>query len=322
MEFWPLVAPVEQGTSIFEKFERNPEKSLRPYPAYVGTVTCSGAGESRSPVAVSWRQISKGARANFLFSLEDRSEAELLETDLFTLTKRLVAESIASSLSHDINNVMAGISGANSMLKRGLTENPSALSRAELIDKCVDRLGTISKTLSALGGKRLPPQQFSVKALCLDVQQIIQRHSHHGVQTSVDIEGADGESGGSDDLLVHGKREALRLVLLLLDENAREAGATSIKIRVRKLSPESLDYPGLATSPYASIVIEDNGRGIALPEGSTVPEPFFSTKSNHQGLGLSYAQNVVKSFGGVMMVSRKESGGTTVFLALPMVEND
>jgi two-component system C4-dicarboxylate transport sensor histidine kinase DctB len=69
------------------------------------------------------------------------------------------------------------------------------------------------------------------------------------------------------------------------------------------------------------IVVDDNGPGI--PEGieSQVFDPFFSTKSavNGVGLGLFVAQGLVRAAGGRMTAGEAPAGGARFLIELPHV---
>lgn len=66
------------------------------------------------------------------------------------------------------------------------------------------------------------------------------------------------------------------------------------------------------------IRINDTGSGIAnevLPE---VFEPFFSTRKEALGLGLSVAQGIVKAHGGTINLRSSAESGTSVIISLPI----
>ncbi|HET9032557.1 MAG TPA: ATP-binding protein [Dokdonella sp.] len=66
------------------------------------------------------------------------------------------------------------------------------------------------------------------------------------------------------------------------------------------------------------IRIADSGTGIAddvLPE---VFEPYFSTRSNALGLGLSVAHGIIKSHGGSINVRTAADSGTSIIISLPI----
>jgi nitrogen fixation/metabolism regulation signal transduction histidine kinase len=111
------------------------------------------------------------------------------------------------------------------------------------------------------------------------------------------------------DLVASADAELLEQALINLLRNAVEAvdGAES---------PSILVECSLAGSQIAIDVL-DNGRGLPEPEPGKVLTPFFSTKANGGGIGLSLARHVALAHGGQLSVRRRESGGAVFSLLLP-----
>ena len=76
------------------------------------------------------------------------------------------------------------------------------------------------------------------------------------------------------------------------------------------------------TSEYVIIVLEDNGVGIAKHDLEEVFSPFFSTKSlkSGSGLGLSFAEKIVKDLNGQIKIRSQEWKGTKVTIKIPISE--
>ena len=68
-----------------------------------------------------------------------------------------------------------------------------------------------------------------------------------------------------------------------------------------------------------TIIVDDNGPGIAADKRERVFDPFYSTKSDLQGvgLGLFVAEGLVRSAGGRIGVSDAPGGGARFTLVLP-----
>ena len=71
------------------------------------------------------------------------------------------------------------------------------------------------------------------------------------------------------------------------------------------------------------ITVEDNGPGIPKSEYGNVFKPFYRVDKSRGlnksgvGLGLSVAQDIVKSHGGNISLSKSEHGGLLVKISLP-----
>ena len=97
-------------------------------------------------------------------------------------------------------------------------------------------------------------------------------------------------------------------------QNAAEAGAKSVRVRVHPTEEQGL----------LEIVIEDNGAGMDEETQRKAWSPFFSTRGgDHHGLGLPAAMHVIsQSQGRIALVSEPGSGATVaVFLPQGHVED-
>ena len=103
--------------------------------------------------------------------------------------------------------------------------------------------------------------------------------------------------------------------------NAAEATGQGGRITVglRLLSTEQRQrwatrYPG----DIVGLWVRDDGPGIPKETLERIFEPFYTTKSSGNGLGLSLALDVVESHGGVLLVSSRPGEGARFEIFLPV----
>src|SRR3989442_8947966 len=94
------------------------------------------------------------------------------------------------------------------------------------------------------------------------------------------------------------RKDEVKEVLVNLLENARNAGARRIVVRV--------------TDGGRRVAVEADGGGIPEESLSRVFEPSFSTTSSGSGLGLAIAKRLVESWGGTIQLTSSVGRGTTV----------
>ena len=75
---------------------------------------------------------------------------------------------------------------------------------------------------------------------------------------------------------------------------------------------------GLANNDFVSIAVCDAGPGIAAGNLDKVFEPFFTSKTNGLGLGLSVCRTIVNAHGGKLWAENNSGRGTTFYLLLPV----
>jgi len=68
---------------------------------------------------------------------------------------------------------------------------------------------------------------------------------------------------------------------------------------------------------FHQIIIADTGKGISEKDASRIFMPFFSTRENGMGLGLTMAYRILKEHSGDLELKSNESGGSTFVLSLP-----
>jgi two-component system nitrogen regulation sensor histidine kinase NtrY len=106
-----------------------------------------------------------------------------------------------------------------------------------------------------------------------------------------------------DDYTLEADEELLIQVLINLLKNSEEAGATKIEIEAR-----------IFRSERPRILIKDNGSGISEEHLDKVFVPFFSSKKQGSGIGLSLTRQIMRLHGGEISVSLTNEHGTSIVL--------
>jgi len=72
--------------------------------------------------------------------------------------------------------------------------------------------------------------------------------------------------------------------------------------------------------PRAEVVIgvRDQGEGVCMESADSIFEPFYTTKSQGTGLGLTNVKRVVVAHGGRVEFDRRITRGAAFYLVLPM----
>jgi len=110
---------------------------------------------------------------------------------------------------------------------------------------------------------------------------------------------------------VRGDRIQLQQVLLNLVTNACDAidgpaGPRQLAVRTRISGEDDVE-----------IAVVDTGRGIAPDDLERILDPFFSTKPEGMGLGLTVCKTIVEAHGGRLWATNNEGRGATMHVALP-----
>ncbi len=111
-----------------------------------------------------------------------------------------------------------------------------------------------------------------------------------------------------DEVYIDGDYNRLMQVFLNIVKNSIEAIGSNGLIKV----DTKLD------KNYIHINISDNGSGISKEDLEKIKQPFYTTKKNGTGLGVSLAHEIIKSHSGVIKYTSKENVGTNVFIKLKL----
>jgi signal transduction histidine kinase len=68
------------------------------------------------------------------------------------------------------------------------------------------------------------------------------------------------------------------------------------------------------------LTVHDSGSGIAENDLDRVFEPFFSTKPEGLGMGLSISRSIVQAHGGRIWAENSDSGGAAFYCVLPAAQ--
>jgi two-component system sensor histidine kinase HydH len=80
----------------------------------------------------------------------------------------------------------------------------------------------------------------------------------------------------------------------------------------------SIDISLETRSKLAVLTVRDNGTGISGKNLKEITRPFYTTKEQGSGLGLSIVSNIVEEHGGKLMIDSAPGVGTAVSITLPL----
>ena len=111
-----------------------------------------------------------------------------------------------------------------------------------------------------------------------------------------------------DEVFCFGDYNRLSQVLINMIMNSMEANSTNIEI-FSEIKDDII------------ITIKDNGDGFDLKEIDKIKEPFYTTKKNGTGLGVSLSIEIIEAHKGTISYNSKLNMGTTVVIKLPLLKS-
>lgn len=241
-----------------------------------------------------------------LLALLARQEVELLQQRdaLVESERRASAGLFASSVAHDINNILMALRFDMDELEQadGIDENyRQTLQR---VNKAQEDLAVLARRLVATGQKEIPGEFVEVEMVPLvrDTIDYVQLHSKaRTCRIDLDAEGP---------VMIHANPTIIRQMLSNLLINAAEAtnGRGHIMVRLRETDKDLV------------IEVHDNGPGIPSDRWDSIMTALHTSKLHGSGLGLLSVKVYAEAHQGRVRVDDSFLGGACFVITLPLHE--
>ncbi len=86
---------------------------------------------------------------------------------------------------------------------------------------------------------------------------------------------------------------------------------------LRASPSDAYDLPAGSATHFVKLEVNDTGRGIRPDHLARVCEPYFTTRTTGDGLGLSVCHSIARKHGGFLRIRSTVGEGTTVAIHLP-----
>jgi two-component system sensor histidine kinase DctS len=265
-----------------------------------------------------------GEQTGWMGAVLDISEQRRVEEVSRASQERLQATArlatvgeMASLLSHELNQPLAAISsyatGSMNLLQDAAVKDPQLAetlgSAIQRIGQQAERAGKVIKSVHDFVRRRDQAREaVKPRALLDDVMPLVILQARKlGVRVVVQCP--------TDLPTVFCDRTMVEQVLLNLSRNGMQAMADETPNKVLTLSVRSA--ASNATSRWLEFSVADIGQGIPDGVSEKLFTPFFTTKEEGMGLGLSLCRTVVEQHGGFLGHRPNTPRGTVFSFTLP-----
>ena len=230
-----------------------------------------------------------------LLTLTEISVARRIDNQL---THRNAARSVtamAQMLAHEVKNPLSGIRGAAQLLEQTAAESDYELTR--LICDEADRIVSLLERMEVFSDNKLERAPVNIHSVLDRVRRVAENGFGNHVRFAINFDPSLPPVLGNFDQLVQ--------VFLNLVKNAAEAVPfenAEIVLSTAYQRGVSMSVPGTAGRVNLPLVVSvrDNGEGIPEDLHDHLFDPFVTTKTHGNGLGLALVAKIVGDHGGVI----------------------
>jgi signal transduction histidine kinase len=165
----------------------------------------------------------------------------------------------------------------------------------------IDRLDAIARAFSRFGAPAAEQAPLEPVNLLVAAREVVQLYALGRTGGGASEREMDLTVTGEAGRPASARKDEVKEVLVNLLENARNAGARTVTVRI--------------SDGGLRLDVEDDGRGVPPESLPRVFEPTFSTTSSGSGLGLAIAKRLVESWGGTITLTSQIGRGATVTIA-------
>lgn len=301
--YWQHCSDTFLGFSMKEALQQHPVEER-----YLTTYKTAHGKEKQLEIVVTSIRSSEEAKENpetpgLIVMISDVTEVYRLQLAAMRADRMKELGEIAAHVAHQIRNPLGGIKGFASLLKRDLHQQPELEQMAASIVEGTENLDLlVNQILQYARPVTVHLEQVPLKQLLVGLRSHIladSRLTKENIVIDIDV---------ADDLV------------LSLDPVLFQSAVLNLLVNAIEAMPQGGGIAIVASKPskqWIEISIADNGEGISEENRLRLFSPFFTTKPQGNGLGLTEVQKVVQAHGGAVEVMSQKGVGTTFILAFP-----
>lgn len=207
----------------------------------------------------------------------------------------------SASLAHELRNMISAIQSGFQLLKI----EKDAVQREEITKELYSSIHRLEETLQKLleFTKKYKLNKVKVSLRELVEEQYKKCDIRENKEKNVEFK-IDGDATAFVDINLFSR--AIWNIL----KNSIDSIEVKGKVEVHIFEKDKTQY----------VEVKDNGIGIEKTHLDKVGTPFFTTKAQGTGLGLTITKKIIESHGGKLQIQSKRNVGTCVLITLPTEE--
>lgn len=244
---------------------------------------------------------------------EARVALDKARSDLAHVARVSTLSALTASIAHEVNQPLSGVVTNASTCLRMLDADPPNLEGARETTRRTIRDGNrasevITRLRALFSKKSAAFESFDLNEAAREVIALSESElQRNGVIPRLDL------AAGLPSVL--GDRIQIQQVILNLIRNGSDAMSMVAD------GPRELQIKTERNESGVRLSVTDSGVGIGPEIESKLFEPFYTTKSDGMGIGLSVSRSIMESHQGRLWAIRNEGPGATFLFSIPCSTN-
>jgi PAS domain S-box-containing protein len=247
-----------------------------------------------------------------------RGEAEnkMLQRQLLHSQKMEAIGRLSAGVAHDFNNCLLAIFGYSDLLLDRYRDDSFLCRNLSGIKEAGQKAAALTKQLLAFARRQpMETKVMNLNTVVSGLEKMLQRILGEDVALVTELHPDLGP--------VKIDPGQIEQVIVNLAVNARYAMPAGGKLTLKTVPLESGDgapapHADVPAGSFVLLTVADTGTGMDAETLARVFEPFFSTRSEGTGLGLSTAYGIVRQSGGQIFVDSAPGKGARFSIYLPV----
>lgn len=258
-------------------------------------------------VTTSILKINEGSKSGAICNFSDISERKKIEKNMDTLDRLTSIGQLAAGIAHEVRNPLAGMKTGIQVLKNRLCKEEDE-SNEKLFNGVlheIDRINHLITSLLNFAKPRAPKYEKT------DLSEVLDRALELVNKTALENDIKINININCKNITAFVDKAQIEQIFLNIIKNAMNAinNEGTLNINFNNYFEES--------GYFVEIEFQDDGCGIQPQDFNKIFNPFFTTRPQGAGLGLSVVYELVKSNQGEINIQSIVNEGTNVKLKFP-----
>ena len=253
--------------------------------------------------------FKEGEEVFLTFALQEIQRMKNLEREKAEMEHWAGLGRIVEGIAHQFRNPVASVGGYANRLAKVISSDVKGRSYVDQILEETGRLETILRRVEEYA--ELPRPTLRREKIQEVVEMALSNFSKLAKEKGVSVQLNTDDLSGDGQLYID-RRQMIKVLDHVLENGLEALTRVSVEKAKKTLAVTVTD-----DGETVEVSVADKGPGIAAKNMSQIFEPFFSTRPDRVGLGLTFARRVMREHGGKVKVESQLRKGTKVTLYLP-----